>query len=253
MLLLSYMKNINSIEKIVSLTLAEYGSGKNLEDYKLLLQDSGVSKDDAIGFFRYPEDQLFAIGINAYALREKLRDEDFLINFANNLIDIMDSSGKQELVSTMGNDGYFLNENEQFYKDKVVFKLHYNLVDHLVRVNDLIVSNPDFSGENDNVIDYLFNHPNEEVKIENGAMICEEEAMILLKKTPSKIINQLGFKNLASNIFFPGASRKMMQLRNPITVGELRKRGYSENLTLNDLFPEKFKGNDDMQGQAMTN
>lgn len=95
----------------------------------------------------------------------------------------------------------------------------------------------------------MFNHPNEEIEIDKNVMICEDKAQIPLKKTPSKIINQLGFKNLASRIFFPSTSRKMMQLRNPVTLSELRKRGYAENLTVEDLFPSKVNNT---SGQSMT-
>ena len=231
------MENYHSIEEIVEKVSVNYDNRSGIERYKLLLGDSGVKKENISEFFMYPEGESFEIGISLHELREKLRDTNFFIRFTSNLFELLDSGSKQELFYTLKKDGYSFDEDNKL--DKVVFRLNYNVVDHVVSVNDLVISSPDFSSENDQVMDYLFNHPNKEIRIVDEEIICEEGEKIPLKKTPSKIINHLGFKNLASRIFFPGISSKMIQLRNPITLSELRKRGYDENLTLEDIFPNK--------------
>lgn len=241
------MENHYSIEEIADKISANFNDRGGFEKYKLLLQDSGIKKEDISDFFVYPEGEQFEAGLSLHTLREKLRDDDFFLKFTNNILELLDNDSKQVLSYVLKKDGYFLDENNVL--DKIAFKVAYNPIDHVVTVNDLVVSRPDFSSSNDNVIDYLANHPNKAVKIENEVMICEDDSRIPMNKTASKVINQLGFKNLAARIFFPGVSRQMIQFRNPITLSELRKRGYAENLALKDLFPDKIN---DTEGQPMT-
>jgi hypothetical protein len=171
-------------------------------------------------------------------------DDNFLTLFATNLFHYIEEDDRHGFAYTLEDDGYFLNNDLQFYKDKIVFKVNFNHIDHVVTVNDLVISRPQGLIENANVMDYLFKRPNQKIKlIKNSQLEVKGSENIIPRKTICKIINQLGFKGLASKIFFPSATNKLVEFRNPITVEELKRRGIKETLTLEDLFPDAVKRN----------
>jgi len=92
------MKNNLNIDEIVGIIANYYQKDKKFEQYKLLLLDSGINKEDSQDFFIYPEGESFPSEISTYAVREKLRDEKFLTKLATNLYALMDDDKKKSLM-----------------------------------------------------------------------------------------------------------------------------------------------------------
>ena len=234
------MENPNSIEEVIERIQERYHSRKGYEEFKILLLDSGIPKDNLDDFFMFPEGESFPIGISSYALKEKfVMDNDFFQRIAMNLYKLSDNNRKQMLSYAFKLDGLVLDKDELYNKDKIVFSVQFNDIDRIIQVNGKIITRPRFNKENDNVFEYIFNHPNQILKVDNEDKL---EGAVEVFKSLDDVVKNLQFSGQARQLFFPKVSDTEIEFRNPITLGELKQRGFDENITLDELFSKKKKG-----------
>jgi hypothetical protein len=101
-------------------------------------------------------------------------------------------------------------------------EITYNDISREIKINDVLLSTPQYESENQRVFGYLYNHPNENIslKVLAAAAIGKSE----LGKSLHQIVNDLGFKGPLAKVFF-NKSSKAIQLNNPITSEQLAGLG----------------------------
>lgn len=82
-----------------------------------------------------------------------------------------------------------------------------------IMLNGILVANPHFESENEVFFDYVFNRPFERIKIAD----LERDTKHTITKPISNILADLRFTGSLKAIFFPNASSKAVEFRNPIT------------------------------------
>jgi len=234
------MKNISSINELVRQIQEKYGNPKGYEEFKLLLLDSEIFKDDLFDFFVTPEGENFPIGISSYAIKEKfILDNGFFNRLAMNLYQSLDAKGKKVLKDAFWRDGLVLEKEKLFNKDKIIFTVHYSDIDRVIRVNNKAIARPRLNNENDNVFAYIYDNPNKSLKVDGNDKL---DGKVEVLKSLDDVVKNLQFFGEARRLFFPKVGNKEIEFRNPITLGELKNRGFDENITEDDLFPEKKVG-----------
>ncbi|MFA6048118.1 MAG: hypothetical protein WCV59_03775 [Parcubacteria group bacterium] len=234
------MENPNSIEEVIERIQEKYNSRKGYEEFKILLLDSGILKDSLDDFFMFPEGENFPTGISSYALKEKfLLNKDFLLDLALNLYQSLDVKRKGMLQYAFKLDGLTIDKDELYNKNKIVFEVQYNNIDRVLRVNGKGITRPRFNRENDNVFSYIYEHPNRLLMVDANDKL---EGAVEVLKSLDDVVKNLRFSRNARQLFFPKVSDKEIEFRNPITLGELKQRGFDENITIDDLFPDKKLG-----------
>lgn len=231
------MENTRIIEELVDLSQLTFVSGADFDKFSLLLEDIGVSRDSSYEFFVYPEGETFPIGISSYALKSKLKDNTFLIKFASHLLDFLEDVDKQYLLGTMRNEGYILDDKQEFISDKIAFEVKYSEIDRVLRVNGVEIARLRLNGENDTVFGYIYKNPNIELRIVNDEIAS---GIPVLKKMDT-IVKNLGFFGEARRLFFPKVNDGIVEFRNPITWREMKDRGFKSTLTIEQLFSKIFK------------
>ena len=90
-----------------------------------------------------------------------------------------------------------------------------------ILMNDIFfLSKPESFGENEDFFAYLYNHQNEELKIED----IEKEINRKFEKPISKILENLGFKKELRDVFFAYGKGKIF-FKNPVPVSDLAESG----------------------------
>jgi len=133
----------------------------------------------------------------------------------------------------------FSRKNESLKNDNdVVFRVKYSDVDRVIRVNDRWIAQLRLNGENDNVFNYIYRNPNKLLRINDKDEIAPG---IMVGKALDDIVKNLKFFGEARRMFFPKVGDKEIEFRNPITLKELKDRGFNEDITEDELFPKKLK------------
>ncbi|MFA4930284.1 MAG: hypothetical protein WC570_00240 [Patescibacteria group bacterium] len=102
--------------------------------------------------------------------------------------------------------------------DNVIYKIDFNDNTRQLTLNNILLSTPDFNKNGHRLIEYLFQHQNEE-------LITSEvikETKLDKNRTINGIINDLGFKGKLLDLFF-NISSEGIQFINPITQEQLNK------------------------------
>ncbi len=225
-----------------------FGRNKNYNELRLLLVSAGADEDDLALFFAYPEGENIPIGLSEIGMtRLLLQNEPLLLQIAGALYAISDGDGREGLECSFRKDGFELGADGDFRRIEIAFELAYcSDIDRVIRVNDHPIATLRLDSENDNVFEFLMKHPNTRHTLNAG----EIARGIKVKKTLDDVVKNLGFKGDARKLFFPTATATDIELRNPITSGELKERGYSKDLTVEDLFPQILEK--DKKGQKGT-
>lgn len=208
----------------------EFDSGLN--EFKMLLLNCGFT-ESKLNDFILPATKKKGQSIHYQKLREiMMANEEFLMRFALQLYLSLERDKKNILEKNLLADKFVL-ENKKFYKDRIIFEITYNQIDRVIRVNKYPIASLRLDNENDNVFDYLYGHPNQKILIKDKKIADG----IILTKVPNDIIKNFKFKGIARKLFFPTVRRNCIELRNPIWLSELKKRGIRENIELKELFP----------------
>lgn len=105
-------------------------------------------------------------------------------------------------------------------EERVAFQVEYSSLRHVL-LNGTVIGKPDFDSENDLVMKFLFEHPNQKFTKKQIEEDCLGQPM---KKSFHKIIENLGFKGDIKKLFF-SSSTNAIEFRNPITFETLDKLG----------------------------
>lgn len=115
-------------------------------------------------------------------------------------------------------------------KPEAVYRITLTSARELLLNDNFRIARPDFERENEQVFNYLYNHPNEKVTKKQ----LEEELRIDLVKSLHKIVENLGFTGALKKAFF-NVSKNSIEFRNPVTSKDLSSTVSAE---LNSLIAE---------------
>ncbi|MFH1827028.1 MAG: hypothetical protein ABH812_01170 [bacterium] len=104
----------------------------------------------------------------------------------------------------------------------ILFEITYTDGREVLLNKYILIANPDFESENDQVFDYLMKNPRRTIKLEE----IEDKIGNNLAKSLHKIIENLGFSGDLRKIFF-NVSKNAIYFRNPVTKTDLQKLGMS--------------------------
>ena len=90
-----------------------------------------------------------------------------------------------------------------------------------ILINGFLLAKLDFNSENDNVFDHLYKNPNKTVSITELEKRLGDAP---LKKSPHKIVENLGFTQALKKAFFD-ISKGAIRFRKQITRSELQELG----------------------------
>jgi hypothetical protein len=230
------MKNRSSIESIIIHLRWEFGGfDSGVNEFKMLLLNCGFPKSK-LNDFILPATKKKGQSIHYQKLREiMMANEEFLMRFASQLYLSLERDKKNILEKNLLTDKFVL-ENKKFYKDRIIFEITYSQIDRVIRVNKQHITNLRLANENDSVFDYLCRHPNQKISIRDKN-ITDDETKIKMTKQPNDIVKNFKFKGMARKLFFPTVRWNCIEMRNPIWLSELKKRGIRENIELKELFP----------------
>ena len=111
------------------------------------------------------------------------------------------------------------SENNPSYED-IAYEVSYSDINRKILVNNFLIAQPNFMGENEVVFTYLYKHPNDAISKEQ----IEITSKTKITKRFSKIIENLGFTGELKKAFFIISKDKIM-FRNPITNNVLKELG----------------------------
>ncbi len=109
----------------------------------------------------------------------------------------------------------------------VVYRVTYSTHTREIKLNDILLSKPDFDRENERCFDYIFANPGRSI----GKAELEKVNGEPLKKPLKHILRDLGFVGDVAKVFFPGIGDKSIEFVNPIT----RQYAYKHNLPVLDF------------------
>jgi len=97
-----------------------------------------------------------------------------------------------------------------------------------IKINGILLSKPDFCSKNDIAFSYIFKHPNSVIK---------REEIPDFSKSLLRVLDDLGFKGLIKDLFFPGSTKDVVSFVNPITNVQLKTMNLN-TLNVNDIKKE---------------
>ncbi len=101
----------------------------------------------------------------------------------------------------------------------VVYEIKYTPAREIL-INGFLLAKLDFARENDNVFDYLYRNPDRTVSISE----LEKHLGESMRKSPSKIVENLGFAGEFKKVFFD-ISKDSIRFRKQITRSQLQEFG----------------------------
>lgn len=101
----------------------------------------------------------------------------------------------------------------------VVYEVKYTPAREIL-INGLLLAKLDFARENDNVFDYLYKNPDRTISISE----LEKHLGESMRKSPSKIVENLGFAGEFKKVFFD-ISKDSIRFRKQITRSQLQEFG----------------------------
>lgn len=103
---------------------------------------------------------------------------------------------------------------------QIVYEITYTRAREILLNEVFQLARPDFNSENDNVFDYLYQHPNETFTVNQ----IKEHIGGELDKSLHKIIENLGFRGDLRKAFFD-VSQDSIRFKNPVTRKDLADLG----------------------------
>lgn len=104
--------------------------------------------------------------------------------------------------------------------EAIVYWIDYSEKSREIRINNLLLSKPDFDSKNEIVFTYLYNNPNKRIDKKE----IEKETKEPINKRLHNIINELGFSGELKKAFF-SISKTSIEFRNPIKRKDLQDLG----------------------------
>ncbi|MBI4185791.1 hypothetical protein HY524_01950 [Candidatus Berkelbacteria bacterium] len=104
---------------------------------------------------------------------------------------------------------------EQEHDGDIVYRVTYSSHRRQIKVNGILIANPDFSSENELFFDYVYSNPGRPIPI--AEFVSKVNVGEELKKRPSDIVRDLGFTGALKEVFFPGVTKQHVMFVNPIT------------------------------------
>lgn len=102
---------------------------------------------------------------------------------------------------------------EKEYQAGILYKITYSDHTREVKLNNIVLTKPDFNSENDNCFQYIFANPNRPIGIEELEQAVGEK----INKRLAHIIRDLGFTGSLKKIFFPVVTKDKVMFTNPIS------------------------------------
>lgn len=100
------------------------------------------------------------------------------------------------------------------YQADTLYRITYSSHTREIKVNNFKIAKPDFDRENERCFDYIFNHPNQMITLEELEKVNGEP----LKKCLKYVIRDLGFTRDILKVFFVGVTNKKLMFVNPISM-----------------------------------
>lgn len=119
--------------------------------------------------------------------------------------------------------------------DQVDGNIHFEVrkIDNKIWVNDrYLVGKPNFDQENELIFEYVFNNPDKDITKQE----LEQKLEITIKKTLSKVINELGFTGEIRKAFFVKSSNKsIIRFRKVLTINDIVMGKINKELFIKEL------------------
>jgi hypothetical protein len=169
-----------------------------------------------------------------FAIFEKLPRQHYAFHFAQTKSDGMSIMGWPDALSTVKmhferqlhaleeiilwleeNEGLALRKEiaDKEYQADIIYQIRYSEHSREIKLNNILLSKPDFDRENERCFGYIFANPGRVI----GKAELEKVNGEPLKKPIKHILRDLGFVGDVAKIFTPGISEKSVEFVNPIT------------------------------------
>lgn len=102
---------------------------------------------------------------------------------------------------------------EKEYQSDTLYRVAFSTHTREIKLNNIVISKPDFNSENDNFFQYVFDNPGRPIGIEE----LEQHMGFQPIKRLAHIVRDLGFIGELKTIFFPVVTKNQVMFINPIS------------------------------------